>query len=115
MIGKGTNDDPLRPMFVPAGGVQALNQPSIMERSRPGFVKPRSGIISFTAVPTDDGKSAIVEFVSMDRAGLREILESKAAGVQVFERGRQPQQAIDAAFKGRRRDFDFSKFQNKVR
>jgi len=115
LVGKGTHDDPTRPMFVPADGTASRNQPSIVERQQPGFAKPRTGIISYTAIPTDDGRSAIVEFVSMDRAGLREILESKAAGVQVFERGRQPDSAVDTVFKGRRKDFDFSKFQNKVR
>jgi hypothetical protein len=115
LVGKGSSDDPTRPMFVPAEGIAARNQPSIIERQRPGFVKPRTGIISYTAIPTDDGKHAIVEFVSMDRAGLREILESRAPGVQVFERGRQPDSAVDAIFKARRKDFDFSKFQNKVR
>ena len=63
LIGRGTNDDPVRPMFVPAGGFRALNQPSILERAQPGFAKPRTGIVSYTSIPTDDGKSAIVEFV----------------------------------------------------
>jgi hypothetical protein len=115
LVGKGTSDDPSRPMFVPAAGIHTQNQPSIVERQRPGFARQRTGIISYTAIPTDDGKHAIVEFVSMDRAGLREILESKAPGVQVFERGRQPDSAVDTVFKARRKDFDFSKFQNKVR
>ena len=115
LVGRGTHDDPTRPMFVPAGGIHAQNQPSIVERQQPGFAKPRTGIISYTAIVTDDGRHAIVEFVSMDRQGLREILESRATGVQVFERGRQPDSAVDTIFKARRRDFDFSKFQNKVR
>lgn len=115
LVGRGTFDDPTRPMFVPAEGIAARNQPSIVERQRPGFAKPRTGIISYTAIPTDDGQAMIVEFVSMDRAGLREILESRAPGVQVFERGRQPDSAVDAVFKARRKDFDFTKFQNKVR
>jgi hypothetical protein len=115
LIGKGTHDDPSRPMFVPAEGLAARNQPSIVERNQPGFAKPRTGIVAFTAIPTDDGRAMIVEYVSMDRAGLREILESRAPGVQVFEAGRDSRGAIEAVFKARRKDFDFLRFQTKVR
>ena len=115
LIGKGTHDDPTRPMFVPADGTASRNQPSIVERNQAGFAKPRTGIVAYTAIPTDDGRAMIVEFVSMDRAGLREILESRTPGVQVFERGRQPQAAVEAVFKARRKDFDFARFQTKVR
>jgi hypothetical protein len=89
MTGKGTVDDPIRPMFAPSRGVD------------------RKG---------DDGKFALVEFVSATRAGLRPILESKAPGVVAFEMGRHPRAEIESAFRGKKRDFDFAKFpSNKVR
>jgi hypothetical protein len=117
LIGSGAYGDPIRPMFVPAGGFQQ-NQPSIIEQRNPAADgKPvRTGIISYSYVPSDDGKSALVEFVSADREGLREILESKAPGVMAFERGRTGKAEIEASFKSKKRDFDLDKmFQNKVR
>jgi hypothetical protein len=117
LIGSGAYGDPIRPMFVPAGGFQQ-NQPSIIEQRSPAADgKPvRTGIISYSYVPSDDGKSALVEFVSADREGLREILESKAPGVTAFERGRAGKAEIEASFKLKKRDFDLDKmFQNKVR
>jgi hypothetical protein len=116
LIGSGAYGDPIRPMFVPAGGFQQ-NQPSVIERSPSAAGKAvRTGIISYSYVPSDDGKTALVEFVSADREGLREILESKAPGVIAFERGRVAKAEIEASFKSKKRDFDFDKmFQNKVR
>src|ERR1700679_4023899 len=57
MIGSGTAVDPKRPKYAPA----------------PGSVSP-DGITGFTQVPTDDGKSAIVEFVARKRSALQAIL-----------------------------------------
>ncbi len=99
MQGKGTMQDPIRPMFVPAEGFKQ------------GF----SGIIAYSYQLSDDGKSALVEFVSTNRAGLRPILESKLPGVKAFERGRHSTAEIEAVFRAKKKDFDFSKFQNKVR
>ena len=111
IIGAGTVSDPTRPMFVPAGGFQQNVRP-VIDRTPAS----RTGIISYSYQMSDDGKSALVEFVSVDRAGLREILESKAAGVTVFERGKHDKATIEAAFKGKKKDFDFEKFSmNKVR
>lgn len=117
LIGSGRYGDEIRPMFVPAGGFQQ-NQPSVIEQRNGGAAgKPaRTGIISYSYVLSDDGKSALVEFVSADREGLREILESKAPGVVAFERGRTAKAEIEASFKTKKRDFGFDKmFQNKVR
>jgi len=105
LIGTGTVQDPIRPMFVPANG---LTSARIAGREA-------LGIISYSYQMSDDGKSALVEFVSTNREGLREILESRAAGVQVFEQGRSSKTEVETVFKARKRDFDFSKFQNKVR
>jgi hypothetical protein len=104
MTGKGTVDDPIRPMFAPSRGV---------DRKGDG-TEPQ--LLSYSYQVSDDGKFALVEFVSATRAGLRPILESKAPGVVAFEMGRHPRAEIESAFRGKKRDFDFAKFpSNKVR
>jgi hypothetical protein len=105
LVGTGTVQDPIRPMFVPANGLTNARMAG----------RAASGIISYSYQVSDDGKSALVEFVSTNREGLREILESRATGVQVFEQGRTSKTEVETVFKARKRDFDFSKFQNKVR
>src|SRR5689334_6955278 len=68
MTGKGTWDDPKRPMFAPAGRDIKSND--------------RSGIISWHFEPSDDGNFALVEFVAVDKAALRRIVSPNAAGVR---------------------------------
>ena len=109
MTGSGSWDNPIRPMFVPAQGFRQ-NLPSVIATKAP----PRTGILSYSYQTSDDGKSALVEFVSIDRAGLREILESRTAGVAVFELGRNTRAEIETAFKAKKAGFDFAKFGNKV-
>src|SRR3981081_3219455 len=64
MIGKGTLDDPRRPMFTPLPG----QMDSVA----------RTGIIGFFHVPSDDGLFALVEFVARDRAPSEPTLSNKA-------------------------------------
>jgi hypothetical protein len=112
MIGKGTGDDPIRPMFVPADG---FVQNRVANNGANQGRKARAGIISYTYQLTDDGKNAIVEFVSVDREGLRPILESKLGNVTVFERDKAKKADIETAIRGKKKDFDFGKFEHKVR
>jgi hypothetical protein len=58
IVGAGTAADPRRPLFVPA--------PPTVRAAAPD----RSGIIAFSWVMADDGRSAIVEFVARDRGAL---------------------------------------------
>jgi len=111
LIGTGQVGDAIRPMFVPA---QGFTQPA---RAAVDAAKPliRTGIISYQWQPTDNGKSAIVEFVAMDRDSLLPIIESKVPGVRVFERGRAAQALVEAALKAEKKDFDFNQFLLKVR
>jgi len=94
LVGLGTVEDPKRPMFAPA----------------PKSVTPasRTGIIGFTYVLSDDGKSALCEFVARDRASLNGILT--APSVKSFVKGVHPQAAIEAEFKKYKKDFDINKF-----
>lgn len=113
LVGRGTFDDPVRPMFAPTAATaqSAANR----EISVPGKLPERTGIIGYASVTTDDGKAAIVELVAVNRQGLRDILESKVPGIQVFELGRASTTEIEAAFRRVKRDFDLTAFQSKVR
>src|ERR1700691_4465124 len=67
MIGSGTAADPKRPLYAPAPGIALPN-----------------GIIGFTQVPSDDGKSAIVEFVARNRSAFHAILADSS--ITVYEK-----------------------------
>jgi hypothetical protein len=70
LVGSGTWDDPKRPMFAPL--------PSQMGRGK-------SGILAYYHEMSDDGQSAIVVFVAVDRASLQSILTTTVPSVQVFD------------------------------
>ncbi len=60
IVGKGTFDDPRRPMYAPA--------PSTMQPTS------RAGIIGFSFIESDDKKSALVEFVAVNKAAFQPML-----------------------------------------
>src|SRR5437588_11376423 len=60
MIGTGTLADPKRPLYAPL--------PSAMSASS------RTGILGYTLILSDDGKTALVEFVARDRSASTDIL-----------------------------------------
>jgi hypothetical protein len=76
--GSGTATDPTRPKYAPW----------------PVSQDP-TGIIGFYFEPTDDGKSAVVEFIAQNRAALQTVLNDKT--IQAFEKGVASQASIDAA------------------
>src|SRR5437868_5596582 len=88
LIGKGTSDDPRRPMFAPTRAELAEN----LKSGR------RSGVISFSMQLSDDGKSALVEFVGATPADLKVIVNSRVPGVKAFERGVATKADIEAEF-----------------
>ena len=89
LVGKGTADDPRRPMFAPSPG-------EIAEKIKNG---DRSGVISYSMQLSDDGKSALVEFVGAAPTDLKFIVNSKAAGVTAFERGTATKGQIETEFR----------------
>lgn len=91
LVGKGTAADPKRPEYAPWPASQDPN-----------------GIIAFYFVPTDDGKSAVVEFVARNRAALQPILNDRS--VKLFEKGRASKSDIESALKLFRKDFDLDKY-----
>jgi hypothetical protein len=102
MIGQGTWADPRRPLFAP-----------VASQMRSGA---RGGVIAFHYVLSDDGKTALVEFVFQDRAALRSVVSSLAVqpAVKTFDRAKDSGAAIEAAFKAFKKDFDLSAFSVRV-
>jgi hypothetical protein len=99
LIGKGTADDPRRPMFVSSPAEQAA-------RSK----DDRSGLLGYSMQLSDDGKSALVEFVGATPADLKFIVASKVAGVKAFERGSATKAQIEAEFQKYKTGFSVSSF-----
>jgi hypothetical protein len=89
--GSGMAADPKRPKYAPWPASE--NQ---------------TGIIAFFYVPTDDGKSAVAEFVARNRTAFSALLGDKS--VQTYEEGRTTKSAIEAAVRQVRKDFDLDKF-----
>ena len=71
MVGKGTDDDPRRPKYVPVAAAATAGEKS---SDAPAV---RAGIIAFHAIASDDGQYAWVEFVAVERAAFAGILSKK--------------------------------------
>ena len=91
LVGSGTAEDPKRPKYAPWPEAQDPN-----------------GVIGFTYLPTDDGASAVVEFVARTRAALEFLFEDQS--IKVFELGRASKQDIESAIRQQRKDFDLNRF-----
>ena len=91
LTGSGTPADPRRPKYAPWPPSQDPN-----------------GIIAFTFQLSDDGQSAVVEFVARNRAAFQPIFNDKS--VVVFEKGRSVKGDVETALHQHRKDFDMDKF-----
>ena len=94
LTGTGTIADPVRPLFAPANAKE---------------YQARSGVRQFSWQPTDDGKHAIVEFVTEDRAVLTRILSDPRV-LKAFDNGKQKRSDIERELKKHRKDFDVEAF-----
>ena len=94
MTGTGTWADPKRPMHAPS--------PAQMNPSS------RTGIIGFTHVLSDDGQSALVEFVARDAKAFAPILADK--NIKSFRKGQDKREDIEAEFRKHKKDFSFDHF-----
>ncbi len=94
LVGKGTLDDPKRPMYAPAP--RAMNPAS------------GTGILSYQYQLSDDGKTALVEFVARDRSAFAPIVADKS--VKSFLKGRDSAVDVDAEFKVHKKNFTFDGF-----
>jgi len=81
MVGAGTADDPMRPMFTSASGTKAA---LLLGTSSAAITAPRTGIIGYHAQSVDDGKLAIVELIAPSMANFTPILNTVDSRVQVL-------------------------------
>lgn len=89
IIGSGTLADPKRPLFAPS--------PSQLD------AKTRTGIIAYQFVTSDDGKTALAEFVGMNDSAFQQILASQ--NVKAFLKGKDKPEDIESEFKKYKKDF----------
>jgi hypothetical protein len=97
LIGSGTMADPQRPLFAPAPATAAAPL-------------DRTGIIAYQFQISDDGNSALAEFVAVQRSGLAAVFASTSQNVIFFERGKYTRQQIESAFQQYKKSFSFSSF-----
>lgn len=100
LVGTGKPGDPIRPMFIPT--------------TPPTTTTVRTGILAWQMQLSDDGKSALVEFVGSTRADILPIISSTAAGVVAFERGVATQAQIEAEFQKYKKNFTLSLFNTRA-
>ena len=105
LIGAGTAADPKRPMFTPAQGIKPALPASALAATA-----QRTGILGYHTQISDDGKSALVEFVAPRLSDFKDILTTADSRVQVFQKGVHGKDQIEAAFKAHKKDFSFDKF-----
>ena len=94
IIGKGTPDDPKRPLHAPLP--RAIDS------------KSRTGILAYAYEESDDGKFALVEFVAADPGAFKEIQANTS--IQSFLKGASKKEDLEIQFKKYKKDFDFKNF-----
>ena len=90
-VGAGTAKDPRRPLFTP-NPAEPLSD--------------NARAVSYTILGvSDDGKSAIVEFVADNLKDLEPVLKAQRTDVKAFRKGHHPKAEIDQEFRRIKRDF----------
>ena len=97
LVGAGTPGDPIRPKHAP------------MPTATPDPA-PHTGALAYAMVLSDDGKTALVEFASVDRSAFQEILADTDPAVKVFVKGIDRPEDILAEFRKYKKDFSFRYF-----
>ena len=98
VVGAGTAQDPKRPLFVPTHEERVL--------------AGAAGILSYSAVLSDDKKFALVELVARDRKAFEAILKDTRPDMKRFDqqKGGARGEDIELEFRKYKKDFDFKKF-----
>lgn len=96
MVGAGTAEDPRRPMYTPAGPREA------------------TPFLAVSYLASDDGNSALVEFVAVDRSAFDGILQDRDARVKKFEKGKVKREDVEAEFRKYRKNVDLRHFGARV-
>ena len=68
------------------------------------------GLLSYQMQISDDGKYALVEFVFATAKDMEPVVQSNAAGVKAFVRGKDSEATILAEFQRYKAKFQFSMF-----
>jgi hypothetical protein len=97
MIGTGKVGDPIRPMFtpLPSSATPATQPTRAAQEVAP--VQPK--FLSMQYELSDDGKTALVEFVAKDRSAFKEILDYQGTDVKKFEPGKNTKDDVEREFK----------------
>ncbi|MCX6625717.1 MAG: hypothetical protein NTY38_32570 [Acidobacteria bacterium] len=93
MMGAGTFTDPVRPLYAPVPGSEMAKQ-----------------VIGFTFILSDDGKSALVEFVARDRSAFTEILNDRRVDTKIWQKSEARKDDVEKEFRKLRKDFDINSF-----
>lgn len=88
--------------IVPVSGSRPLYAPDSDE------IGPKTGIVGFSSMLSDDGSYALIEIVARDRSTLLPILNDKS--IQAFEKGAVRPAVVEAAFQKHRPSFRFALF-----
>jgi hypothetical protein len=116
MVGQGTDTDPRRPMYapVPSAVVAQTTATSTTTSSTPAPAPPATplggsiGILGYAMVQSDDGNTAIVEFVARDQSIFQNMVADTT--IQVFLKGRDNRPAAEAAFQKMKTGFSIANF-----
>jgi len=93
MTGAGTSSDPARPLYAPVPGSEMAKL-----------------LIGFSYILSDDGKSALVEFIARDRAAFADILKDERADTKVWQKHETRKDDAEKEFRKLRKDFDINSF-----
>jgi hypothetical protein len=96
MIGSGTMQDPLRPLFAPSPQSSGTTADPLNASSQ---------IVAFQTVPTDDGKAAIVVFVARSYAAFGPILRDSRV-LKTFDRNRWSEDDLIRELRKYKKNFD---------
>ncbi|MCI0623743.1 MAG: hypothetical protein L0387_19155 [Acidobacteria bacterium] len=131
MVGAGTFEDSTRPAYVPEHLLPPVpgkprQKPHPFSLAQAKGEAPKA-IISFTDVPSDDGRFALVEFQATDRSAFLPLLEAARTpgaslepgsnrnaldgyDLKAFEAGKAKRSDIEAEFRKHKKDFNLESF-----
>lgn len=92
--GRGTYEDPRRPLFAPV---------------KPAHPSSETGIIAYSFQESDDGRFALVEYVARSRAAFTGMLNDSRV-LQKFEKGKSKREDLERELKRYKKNFDFTRF-----
>lgn len=111
MIGKGTWDDPRRPMFTPTRSERSQRESLLLIAPRNEKIAAlNTEIVGYRYEVSDDGRFALVEFQARSARAFDHILARKDAGIKIFQPGRSRREEVEAEFRKHKKDFDWKRF-----